>query len=63
LGLILWGAWLFVAVSWELSALFQHPRAIHPTTSSIFNAAFHTRAVKALVAVLWLALGREVVRR
>lgn len=63
LGLALWLAWLVVAAGWELASFFQHPRAMHPTASSLMNDMLGSREGKAVGATLWLMVGWEIVRR
>lgn len=60
-------AWLVVIgilVGTELAMYFLGgSRAAHPTVSSVTDAAFGVRAVKAAGFLAWLAVGWELVRR
>lgn len=60
------GAWVALAVAavaWELAAYLQHPRADHPTLSSLANSALDSAPARTAAFVLWLvgaaALGRR----
>ncbi len=60
------GAWLVLVGAlgaWELVSFLQHPRADHPTLSSLANSAFRSHAVRTLAMVVWMALGARAVRR
>ncbi len=60
------GAWIAVAVSaagWELAAYLQHPRADHPTLSSVANAVLASHSVRTAAFALWLVAAVELGRR
>lgn len=59
----LWAAVLLAAVGWELAAYFQHPRADHPTLSSLMNAMLDTHALRAVAFVLWVLAAVRLARR
>jgi hypothetical protein len=56
-GTLMWTAWLAVATGWELWALSMHPRATHPTISSLINTLIETHPGRAAAVLAWLALG------
>jgi hypothetical protein len=59
-----WLAVLTAFIAWELvNYLARGSRADHPTFSSMTDAVDRFRALKAVLFLLWLLLGREVVRR
>jgi hypothetical protein len=41
--------------AWQVSALVRHPRAEHPTLSSLANAVLDPRPVRTLAFLGWLA--------
>ncbi len=58
--------WLVVLVAvagWELAAFLQHPRAEHPTLSSLANELLGNHPVRALAMVVWLVVGLRIARR
>lgn len=57
-----WLALLAVLVGWELYCFFGGPRPAHPTFSSVYDIVARWQAAKAVVVLLWLALGWELVR-
>ena len=60
------GVWLglvVVAFTWELSAFFSGPRVDHPTLSVIADEVMSVHPGRALVFLLWLALGWLLVAR
>jgi hypothetical protein len=59
----IWLGLVVVATGWELNALFSSPRSAHPTLSVIADDVMSVRPGRALVFVLWLALGWVLVRR
>ena len=61
-----WGAVTAVAVLLELATYVAGQLATRhafPTLSSLYDAAARARPAKALVAVVWLALGWALFRR
>jgi hypothetical protein len=58
----IWLAFVVVAAAWEFNAFFASPRSAHPTLSVIADAVMSVRPGRALVFVLWLALGWVLVR-
>ena len=58
-----WVALLAALVAFELYCFFGGPRPTHPTLSSFTDDLDRWRAAKAALALGWLALGRELVRR
>lgn len=62
-GDIVW-AMLFVALAcWELVFFFHHPRADHPTLSSLANSVLQSHPARALAFVVWLVVGADLARR
>ena len=57
-----WVGLVVVATGWELAAVFSSPRSAHPTLSVIADDVMSVRPGRALVFVLWLALGWVLVR-
>lgn len=57
-----WAALAVVAAAWELAAYLQHPRADHPTLSSLGNAALDSHPARTAAFVLWL-LGAAMLGR
>lgn len=60
------GVWLILAVAvagWELASFVQHPRAEHPTLSSLANDVLRHHPLRALAMVAWLTLGMRIPRR
>src|SRR5215831_12039819 len=56
-GLTTWAGVVAVLVTWELAALFQHPRRDHPTISSITDPLQANHAVRWLLFMGWLITG------
>jgi hypothetical protein len=54
---------LVALAAWELAAYLQHPRAAHPTLSSLANLVFDGHAVRAAAFALWMAAGYGMARR
>ena len=57
----LWIGLVVVAFAYELFAFFSSPRADHPTLSVIADNVMGAHPGRALVFVLWLALGWALV--
>ena len=58
-----WGLLVLAAGSWQLAAYLQHPRADHPTVSSLTNALLDSHPARAGAVVLWLVVAAELARR
>ena len=57
-----WLGLVALAVGWELLAYFSKPRDDHPTLSVIADEIMSVHAGRALMFLLWLALGWLLVR-
>jgi hypothetical protein len=62
-GASLWGVLAGALAAWELASFLQHPRARHPTLSSVANRALADHPPRALGFVLWLGVGVVLSRR
>lgn len=62
-GALIWGIVCALLVGWELAAYLQHPRAVHPTLSSLADPVFDWRPARALAFLGWIALGADLARR
>ncbi len=62
-GVLIWGIVCALLVGWELAAYFQHPRAAHPTVSSLVDPVIDWRPARALAFLAWIALGADLSRR
>jgi hypothetical protein len=51
----IWGPLAAAVAAWQVSALVRHPRAEHPTLSSLANAVLDPRPVRTLAFLGWLA--------
>jgi hypothetical protein len=60
---VMWGSIAEAAVAWQLFCYFSSPRESHPTLSALYDMGARHGAVKALVVLAWLALGRALVSR
>ena len=58
-----WGALAALAVGWEVLAFVQHPRADHPTVSSLANSMLDSQPARVAAFVLWLLAMVELARR
>jgi hypothetical protein len=58
-----WAVLAAVAGAWQLAAYLQHPRADHPTLSSLTNALLDWQPRRAAAFVLWVLVARELARR
>lgn len=59
-------AWTIVfalLAGWELAAYLQHPRADHPTLSSLADQLLAWRPARAVGFLAWMAIGAEMARR
>ncbi len=62
------GAWVWTLLAaavgvWQLQSFLQHPRAEHPTISSLSNDLLQGHASRAAAMVAWLAAGVWLARR
>ena len=62
-GVATWAALAAAAGAWQLAAYLQHPRADHPTVSSIANAALDSHLARAVAFVVWIAAATGLARR
>lgn len=62
-GEAIWFVVFGALVGWELVSLFQSPRSLHPTISSLTNAIGTVHPAHALLFVLWLSFGWDLLRR
>jgi hypothetical protein len=58
-----WAALSAALALWELGAFLQHPRAEHPTLSSLANTLLQTHSARALGLLTWLGAGTRLARR
>jgi hypothetical protein len=56
-GASLWGVLLGTLAAWEVASFFQHPRADHPTLSSVANRALADHPARAFGFLVWLGVG------
>lgn len=61
-GLAAWAVLVVALAAWELAAYVQHPRADHPTLSSLANDALRPRVVRAAALAGWLAVAARLAR-
>ena len=59
----IWGTLAVTLAAWQVGALVQHPRAEHPTLSSLANAVLDPRPVRTVAFVGWLAGAAWLARR
>jgi hypothetical protein len=59
----LWLGLVVVAFAWELFAYFSSPREDHPTLSVIADEVMGVRLGRAVVFLMWIALGCALVMR
>ena len=62
-GVVPWALLALAAAVWQLAAYVQHPRADHPTLSSLTNAALDARVPRTAAFVAWLLVIVALVRR
>jgi hypothetical protein len=58
-----WAALGGAAVVWELQAFLQHPRAGHPTVSSLTNDLLEGHLPRSAAMLVWFAAGWWLARR
>lgn len=59
----LWVALGAALALWELGSFLQHPRARHPTLSSLTNTLLQSHVARALGLLTWLGAGTRLARR
>lgn len=62
-GVASWAVLAVVAGAWQLAAYLQHPRADHPTISSLTNALLDSHVMRAVAFVVWIVAARGLARR
>jgi hypothetical protein len=62
-GIAPWAALAAVAGAWQLAAYLQHPRADHPTVSSLANELLDSHPARAAAFLVWIAATRWIARR
>jgi hypothetical protein len=62
-GIAAWAALAVAAGAWQLAAYLQHPRADHPTLSSLANEALDSHLARAAAFVVWIAVAWGLARR
>ncbi len=62
-GAAVWAVLFLALAAWELAAFLQHPRADHPTLSSLASGVFDSHATRAAAFLAWLGVGAVLARR
>lgn len=62
-GIVVWVVLLALLAGWELAAYVQHPRADHPTLSSLLDPVLDSHTARAVALLLWLVAGADLARR
>jgi hypothetical protein len=62
-GIVPWGALAALASAWQLAAYLQHPRADHPTISSLANELLDSHPARAAGFLVWIAAAGWLARR
>lgn len=62
-GIAPWAGLAAVAGAWQLAAYLQHPRADHPTVSSLANELLDSHPARAAAFLVWIAAARWLARR
>ncbi len=62
-GLLGWVALTAALAGWQVAAFVQHPRADHPTLSSLANTVLEPQPVRALALAGWLVIAARLARR
>ena len=62
-GILVWVVLVTVLAGWELMAYFSHPRADHPTLSSLVDPVLDWHPVRAVAFLVWLTVGAGLARR
>jgi hypothetical protein len=58
-----WAVLAAVAGAWQLAAYLQHPRADHPTVSSLANELLDSHPARAAAFLVWIAAAWWLARR
>lgn len=58
-----WIALVAALAAWQLAAYVQHPRADHPTLSSLTNAALDPRPIRVVAFAAWVLAAGWLARR
>jgi hypothetical protein len=62
-GIARWAGLAAVAGAWQLAAYLQHPRADHPTVSSLANELLDSHPARAAAFLVWIAAAWWLARR
>jgi hypothetical protein len=62
-GIVPWAALAAVVGAWQLAAYLQHPRAGHPTVSSLANELLDSHPARAAAFLVWIAAAGWLARR
>jgi hypothetical protein len=62
-GIAPWAGLAAVAGAWQLAAYLQHPRADHPTVSSLANELLDSHPARAAAFLVWIAAAWWLARR
>jgi hypothetical protein len=62
-GVAPWAGLAAVAGAWQLAAYLQHPRADHPTVSSLANELLDSHPARAAALLVWIAAAWWLARR
>ena len=62
-GIAAWAALAAAAGAWQLAAYLQHPRADHPTLSSLANEVLDSHMARTAAFVVWIAVAWGLARR
>jgi hypothetical protein len=62
-GIAPWVGLAAVAGAWQLAAYLQHPRADHPTVSSLANELLDSHPARAAAFLVWIAAAWWLARR
>lgn len=62
-GALPWAVLFALLAGWELGAYLQHPRADHPTLSSLADQVLGGHPARALAFLVWMAVGADTARR
>ena len=62
-GIWVWGVLWALLAGWELAAYLQHPRADHPTLSSLAEPLLDSHPLRAVAFLAWLAIATDLARR
>ena len=62
-GIAPWVGLAAVAAAWQLASYLQHPRAEHPTVSSLANELLDSHPARAAGFLVWIAAAWWLARR